>query len=134
MMNGGKFLKAHKLSNGNLGVTGFCFGGAVTNFLAVELGGDLKAAAPFYGSAPLSADVPKIKAEIVAHYAETDPRVNASRPAYEAALKAAGAKFQMHTYAGTQHGFHNNSTRRYNEAAAKLAWQRTVDLFKRTLA
>ena len=134
MMNGGKFLKAHKLSNGKLGVTGFCFGGGVSNWLAAEMGGDLQASAPFYGVAAPTAKVPNIKAEMLVHYAENDPRVNATRPAYEAALKAAGVKYQMHVYPGTLHGFHNNSTRRYNEAAAKLAWQRTIDLFKRTLA
>lgn len=133
MLNGARFLKSHDASNGNLGVTGFCFGGAVTNTLAVELGDDLKAAAPFYGTAPATADVPKIRAKIVAHYAENDPRVNATRSGYEAALKDAGVEFEMHTYPGTNHGFHNNSTPRYDEAAAKLAWQRTIDLFKGTL-
>lgn len=133
MLNGGRFVKAHAKSNGKLGATGFCFGGGVTNFLAVELGGDLQAAAPFYGTAPASDGVGKIKAKIVAHYAEDDPRVNATRPDYEAALKAAGVEFEMHSYPGTQHGFHNNSTPRYNEAAAKLAWERTVALFKAKL-
>lgn len=134
MLNGAKFLKLHALSNGKLGVTGFCFGGAVANFLAVEMGEDLKASAPFYGTAPNMDDVPKIRAELVIHYAENDPRVNATRTGYEAALKASGRKFQMHTYPGTLHGFHNNSTPRYDEAAAKLAWQRTIDLFKQTLS
>jgi carboxymethylenebutenolidase len=133
MLNGAKYLKAHKLSNGNLGATGFCFGGAVTNFLAVQMGADLKAAAPFYGRAPRSEDVPKIRAFVMAHYAEDDPRVNSTRPGYEAALKASGAKFELHTYPGTRHGFHNNSTPRYNESQAKIAWARTIDLFKRTL-
>lgn len=133
MLNGAKFVKSHALSTGRLGATGFCFGGAVANYLAVEMGGDLQASAPFYGSAPQSSDVPKIKAEMLIHYAETDPRVNAMRDDYEAALKAAGTTYAMHTYPGTQHGFHNNSTPRYNEEAAKLAWQRTVDLFKRAL-
>jgi carboxymethylenebutenolidase len=134
MLNGGRFVKAHAKSNGKLGATGFCFGGGVTNFLAVELGGDLQAAAPFYGAAPATDGVGKIKAKIVAHYAEDDPRVNATRPDYEAALKAAGVEFEMHSYPGTQHGFHNNSTPRYNEAAAKLAWERTIALFKAKLA
>lgn len=133
MLNGAKYLLAHRASNGKLGATGFCFGGAVTNWLAVALGADLKAGAPFYGTAPGTADVAKIKAEMLIHYAETDPRVNATKPAYEAALKAAGVKHTMYVYPGTLHGFHNNSTRRYNEAAAKVAWQRTIDLFKRTL-
>lgn len=134
MLNGAKFVKAHKASNGKLGATGFCFGGGVTNYLATAMGADLQAAAPFYGSAAKTADVPKIKASVLVHYAETDPRVNAQRAAYEAALKANNVQFEMHTYPGTNHGFHNNSTPRYNEAAAKLAWQRTIDLFKKTLA
>ena len=134
MLNGANFVKGHSLSNGKLGVTGFCFGGGVSNGLAVELGGDLAASAPFYGSGPDVAGVPKIKAEMLVHYAEDDPRVNATREPYEAALKAAGVKYEMHVYPGTKHGFHNNSTPRYNEAAAKLAWERTIALFKRALA
>lgn len=133
MLNGARFVKAHAKSNGKLSATGFCFGGGVTNFLAVQMGGDLQAAAPFYGTAPASNEVGKIKAKVVAHYAEDDPRVNATRPDYEAALKASGAEFEMHTYPGTQHGFHNNSTPRYNEGAAKLAWERTIALFKAKL-
>ena len=133
MLNGGRFVKAHAKSNGKLGATGFCFGGGVTNWLAVELGGDLQAAAPFYGTAPATDSVGKIKAKIVAHYAEDDPRVNATRAGYEAALKAADVEFEMHSYPGTQHGFHNNSTPRYNEAAAKFAWERTIALFKAKL-
>ncbi|MGI9425542.1 MAG: dienelactone hydrolase family protein [Hyphomicrobiaceae bacterium] len=134
MLNGAKFLKAHDLSNGKLGATGFCFGGAVTNYLAVEMGKDLRAGAPFYGRAPKTEDVAKISASMVIHYAENDPRVNATRPDYETALKANNVKFEMHSYAGTRHGFHNNSTQRYNEEAAKLAWQRTIALFKAQLA
>jgi carboxymethylenebutenolidase len=133
MLNGARFVKTHAKSNGKLGATGFCFGGGVTNWLAVELGGDLQAAAPFYGTAPATDSVGKIKAKIVAHYAEDDPRVNATRPDYEDALKAAGVEFEMHSYPGTQHGFHNNSTPRYIEAAAKLAWERTIALFKAKL-
>jgi carboxymethylenebutenolidase len=133
MLNGARFVKTHAKSNGKLGATGFCFGGGVTNWLAVELGGDLQAAAPFYGTAPATDSVSKIKAKIVAHYAEDDPRVNATRADYEAALKAAGVEFEMHSYPGTQHGFHNNSTPRYNEAAAKLGWERTIALFKAKL-
>ena len=130
MLNGARFVKTHPKSNGKLGATGFCFGGGVANFLATEMGGDLQAAAPFYGVAPAIESVPKIKAKIVAHYAEDDPRVNATRVEYEAALKAAGAEFEMYAYPGTKHGFHNNSTPRYDEAAAKLAWDRTIALFK----
>lgn len=134
MLNGARFVKGYDKSNGKLGATGFCFGGAVTNYLAVEMGDDLQAAAPFYGRAPDTSGVPKIKASLVAHYAENDAGVNATRPDYEAALKAAGVTYELHTYPGTNHGFHNNSTPRYNEAAAKLAWQRTIELFKRALA
>jgi carboxymethylenebutenolidase len=130
MLNGARFVKAHAKSNGKLGATGFCFGGGVANFLATEMGGDLQAAAPFYGAAPAIEKVPQIKAKIVAHYAEDDPRVNATRAEYEAALKASGAEYEMHSYPGTKHGFHNNSTPRYDEAAAKLAWDRTMALFK----
>lgn len=134
MLNGARFLKAHARSTGKLGATGFCFGGGVTNYLAVQMGADLNAAAPFYGRAPNTDGVKDIKAAVLVHYAEEDPRVNAMRADYEAALKAAGANYEMHTYPGTRHGFHNNSTLRYNEAAAKLAWQRTIDLFKKQLA
>lgn len=133
MLNGARFLKSHSLSNGKLGVTGFCWGGSTTNYLATELGGDLHAAVPFYGAAAETASVPKIKAPLLAHYAENDPRINAMKPAFEAALKAAGVPYEMHTYPGTQHGFHNNSTPRYNEAAAKLAWERTIAFLRRNL-
>jgi carboxymethylenebutenolidase len=134
MKNGATFLKSHPLSNGNLGATGFCFGGAVANYLAVELGSDLKVSVPFYGTAPATEDVKKIKAAMVIHYAEDDPRVNATRKDYEAALKANKVDYAMYEYKGTQHGFHNNSTPRYNEDAAKLAWSRTIDAFKKYLA
>ena len=134
MVNSARYLKAHELSTGKLGVTGFCWGGGTTNFLAVELGNDLDAAAPFYGVAPDSADVAKIRAALLIHYAEDDERVNATRPAYEAALKAMGADFEMYTYPGTLHGFHNDSTPRYDEAAANLAWERTMAFFKTRLS
>lgn len=134
MLNGAKFVKAHELSNGKLGATGFCFGGGVANYLAVELGEDIQASAPFYGRAPKMEAVPKIKASLLIHYAENDPRVNAMRPDYEAALKANSVDYEMHVYEGTRHGFHNNSTPRYNEAAAKLAWERTIALFKKHLS
>jgi carboxymethylenebutenolidase len=134
MHNGAKFVKAHALSNGKLGATGFCFGGGVANYLAVEMGEDIQAAAPFYGRAADAEDVPKIKASLAIHYAENDERVNAMRPAYEEALKANNVDYAMHVYEGTGHGFHNNSTPRYDEAAAKLAWDRTVALFKDKLA
>ena len=134
MLNGAKFLKTHKLSNGKLGATGFCWGGGTTNYLAVAMGADLQAAAPFYGAAAETASVAKIKAPILAHLAENDPRINEMYPAYEDALKKAGARYEIHVYPGTQHGFHNNSTPRYQEAAAKLSWDRTIAHFKKSLA
>jgi carboxymethylenebutenolidase len=134
MLNSARFLKSHALSTGKLGATGFCWGGSTTNFLAVSLGADLKAAVPFYGAAAETAAVPQIKAALLAQFAENDERVNATWPAYEAALKANGAQYEMHIYPGTQHGFHNNSTPRYQEAAAKLAWERTIAWFKKHVA
>ena len=134
MVNSARFLKAHALSAGKLGVTGFCWGGSATNFLAIALGADLSAGVPFYGAAAETARVPEIKAPLMIQYAESDERVNAMWPAYEAALKAAGVRYEMHMYPGTQHGFHNNSTPRYQEAAAKLAWERTITFFKTHLA
>src|SRR5437588_2540567 len=134
MLNSARFLKAHALSAGKLGITGFCWGGSTTNFLAVTLGADLKAAVPFYGAAAETAAVSAIKAPLLIQYAENDERINALWPAFEAALKASGAQYEMHMYPGTQHGFHNNSTPRYQEAAAKLAWERTIAFFKKHLA
>jgi carboxymethylenebutenolidase len=134
MLNSAKYLKAHPLSTGKLGATGFCWGGGTTGFLAVEMGADLNAAVPFYGSAPATGDVAKITAPLMVHYAETDERVNAMRPDFEEALLAAGADYQMFTYPGTRHGFHNNSTARFNEEAADLAWERTVAFFKEHLS
>ena len=133
MLNSAKWLKAHKLSSGKLGATGFCWGGGTTNYLAVMLGPDLKAAAPFYGAAPAATAVPDIKAQLVIHYAEKDERIDSMWPDYEKALRAAHVQYEQYTYPGTQHGFHNNSTPRYQEAAAKLAWERTIGLFKKTL-
>ena len=134
MLNGARWLKAHKLSTGKLGVTGFCWGGGTSNFLATALGGDLQAAVPYYGAAADTASVSKIKAPLLIHYAGTDANINGMWPAYEAALKAAGVKHEAHFYEGTQHGFHNNSTPRYNEAAAKLSWDRTLEFFKKHLS
>lgn len=134
LLNSAVFLKSHKLSTGKLGVTGFCFGGGVVNFLAATLGGDMHAGAPYYGVAADTSTVPKIKAPLVCHLAEHDERINATYMAYEAALKANNVPHQIHIYPGTQHGFHNNSTPRYNEAAAKLSWERTVAHFKKHLA
>lgn len=134
MLNSARHVKAHALSSGKLGVTGFCWGGSTTNFLAATMGADMRAGVPFYGAAADTASVPGIKAALQVHYAENDDRINTMWPAYEAALKANGVTHEMHMYAGTQHGFHNNSTPRYQEAAAKLAWDRTVAFFKLHLA
>jgi carboxymethylenebutenolidase len=134
MVNSATFLKTHRLSTGRLGATGFCWGGSTVNFLAVALGADLQAGVPFYGAAAETAGVPKIKAPLLLHYAETDPRINEMWPGFEAALKAAGRPYQAYVYPGTQHGFHNNSTPRYHEASAKLAWDRTIAFFRTNLA
>lgn len=128
-----EFLMADPQSSGKVGITGFCYGGGVANAAAVaypELGG----AVPFYGRQPNPADVPKIEAPLLIHYAEMDERVNEGWPAYEAALKEAGVEYEAHIYPGVNHGFHNDSTPRYDEAAAELAWQRTVEFFKENLA
>ena len=134
MINSARYLKGHDLSNGRLGATGFCWGGGMTNRLATELGGDLQAGVPFYGATAATADVPKIEASLMIIYAESDPRINAMWPEYEAALQANSVDHEMHMFPGTLHGFHNNSTPRYNEAAANLAWNRTVGFFRRHLA
>jgi carboxymethylenebutenolidase len=134
MLNGAKYLKQHQLSTKKLGATGFCWGGGTTNFLAAALGADLQAAVPYYGVAAATASVPKIKAPVLAHLADQDPRVNETYPAYEQELKKAGVRYEIHSYPGTQHGFHNNSTPRFNEAAAKLSWDRTIAFFKKNLA
>lgn len=133
LLNSARYLRAHKLCSGKLGATGFCYGGGVVNYLAATMGAELQAAAPYYGVAADTAMVPKIKAALLCHLAETDERINATYPAYEAALKAAHVSFVIHSYPGTQHGFHNNSTPRYNEAAAKLSWERTIAHFKKYL-
>jgi len=134
MLNSARYVKAHELSTGKLGVTGFCWGGGTTNFLAVTLGADMQAGVPFYGAAAETASVPKIKSPLMVQLAETDERINAMWPAFEKALKEAGVPHEMHMYPGTQHGFHNNSTPRYHEAQAKIAWDRTVAFFKKHLA
>ncbi len=134
MLNSARYVKAHELSTGKLGVTGFCWGGGATNFLAVTMGADMQAGVPFYGAAAETAAVPKIKAPLMVQLAENDERINAMWPAFEKALKEAGVPHEMHMYPGTQHGFHNNSTPRYHEASAKLAWERTVAFFKKHLA
>jgi len=134
MLNSARFLKGHELSNGKLGATGFCWGGGVVNNLAVKMGKDLDAGVPFYGQAPAIADVAKIQAALMMHYAEDDPRINASREEYRKALEENSKDFVMYTYEGTRHGFHNNSTPRYNEAQAKIAWERTILFFKKQLS
>jgi len=120
-------------SNGKLGATGFCWGGGMTNFLATQLP-QLRAAAPFYGAAPPLEDVPKIKAEMLIVLAADDERINAAWPAYREALEKAGVKYELLQPAGTVHGFNNDTTPRYSEAAAKAAWAKTIGLFKRVLA
>lgn len=128
-----RWLKSRKDSSGKLGAVGFCFGGGICNMLAVRLGSDLAAAVPFYGSQPQAADVPKIKAAILLHYASLDTRINGGWPAYEEALKANHVNYAAHMYEGANHGFHNDTTPRYDEAAAKLAWKRTLDHFNKYL-
>jgi carboxymethylenebutenolidase len=118
--------------NGRLGATGFCYGGGIVNFLATRMP-ELAAAAPFYGVAAPAADVPKIKAELFIVYAENDERINATWPPYEAALKAAGTKYAAQVYPGTQHGFNNDTTPRFDEKAAREAWGATLALFNRRL-
>lgn len=134
MINSARYLKAHDLSNGRLGATGFCWGGGMTNRLAVALGSDLHAAVPFYGAAAASEDVPGIEAALLIIHAQDDPRINAMWPDYEAALQAHGVSYEMHVFEGTRHGFHNNSTPRYDEAAAAKAWDRTIGFFREHLA
>ena len=122
-------LKSLPQGNGKVGVTGFCYGGGISNFLATRIP-DLAAAVPFYGAQPPVEEVAKIKAPLLVHYASDDERINAGWPKFEAALKAAGVRHQIYFYPDTLHGFNNNTTPRYQPAAAKLAWQRTVDFFR----
>ena len=133
MLNSALFLKNHALSSGKLGLTGFCWGGGITNELAAEMGNAVQAGAPYYGLSVTADKASKIKAELVLHFAENDPRINNTWPSYDASLKFSGIKAQGHFYAGTQHGFHNNSTHRFNQTAADLSWSRTLELFNRTL-
>lgn len=128
-----EFLKASDLTTGRIGITGFCYGGGVANAAAVAYP-ELAAAVPFYGRQARAEDVPRIKAPLLLHYAEVDSGINAGWPAYEAALKANGTVYEAYVYPGTNHGFHNDSTPRYDEAAAKLAWDRTLAWFLKHLA
>jgi len=128
-----EFLMQGDRTTGKVGITGFCYGGGVANAAAVAYP-ELAAAVPFYGRQASAADVPRINAPLLLHYGELDKGINEGWPAYETALKAAGKTYEAHIYPGANHGFHNDSTPRYDEAAAKLAWERTVAWFKRYLA
>jgi carboxymethylenebutenolidase len=127
-----KWLDARPESTGKLGAVGFCFGGGIVNQLAVRIT-ELDAGVPFYGRQPSADDVPKIKAPLLLHYAGNDQNINAGIAAFEAALKANNKTYTAYVYENTQHGFHNDTTPRYDENAAKLAWQRTVDFFNKSL-
>lgn len=126
-------LKARVDSNGRVGVVGFCYGGGIAHMLSTQLP-DLAAAVPFYGNHPPVEDAAKVKAPLLIHFAAVDERINAAWPAYEAALKASGARYSAHQYPGTQHGFNNDTTPRFDAAAAKLSWDRTMAFFKQTLS
>jgi len=127
-----EYLKVHPGCTGKVGVVGFCFGGGIVNLMAVRIP-DLAAAVPFYGGQPPAEDVPKIKAPLLIHYAGLDTRVNEGWPAYEAALKENKKEYKAYIYAGVNHGFHNDTTPRFDKTAAELAWQRTIDFFKEKL-
>lgn len=128
-----EYLKVHPECNGNVGVVGFCFGGWISNMMAVKVS-DLKAAVPFYGGQPAAEEVPNIQAPLLLHFAALDERVNAGWPAYATALQANNKEYTAHMYPGVNHGFHNDSTARYNFEAAQLAWKRTIAFFKEKLS
>jgi carboxymethylenebutenolidase len=127
-----EYLKNHKDCNGKIGVVGFCFGGGIANTMAVRVP-DLAAAVPFYGAQPAATDVPKINAPLMLHYAALDKRITDGWPAYEAALKENGKKYEAFIYENANHGFHNDTTPRYDKVAAELAWKRTIDFFSANL-
>ncbi|WP_411274821.1 dienelactone hydrolase family protein [Daejeonella sp.] len=127
-----EYLKSHKDCNGKVGVVGFCFGGGICNAMAVRIP-SLAASVPYYGGQAVIADVPKIKAPLQLHYASLDTRVNAGWPAYEAALKENGKEYEAFIYENVNHGFHNDTTPRYDKAAAELAWKRTIKFFNKNL-
>ena len=130
LLNAMPYLKTRSDTTGKIGAVGFCFGGGVVNAMAVRFP-DLSASVPYYGGQPRQDDVAKIKAPLLIHYASEDPNINKGIPAFEAALKSNKVRHELHTYPNTQHGFHNDTTPRYDEAAAKLSWQRTVDFFNK---
>jgi carboxymethylenebutenolidase len=134
MLNSAMYLKHHPLSTGKLGATGFCWGGSTTNFLAAELSDQLQGAAPYYGEPPKPEKIGQIKAALLLHFAQNDPRVTSQWANYDAALTAAKVSHQGFVYPETQHGFHNNSTPRYAKEAAELSWNRTIEFFKKELA
>ncbi len=127
-----EFLRDHEECNGHVGVVGFCFGGWVSNMMAVRVPG-LKAAVPFYGGQPAAEEVPQIQASLLLHFGELDKRVNEGWPAYEAELKKQNKEYEAHMYAAANHGFHNDTTSRYDEEDAQLAWKRTIEFFTKTL-
>jgi len=131
---GAEFLKTHPNSTGKVGAVGFCFGGGMVNALAVRIPRTIAAGVPFYGRQPRAEDVPKIEAPLLIHYAGLDARVNEGWPAFEQALKASGKKYEAYTYPNVNHGFHNDTTPRYDKPAAELAWERTIAFFKKHLS
>lgn len=134
MLAGAAYLKSHPDCSGKIGAVGFCWGGGMVGTLAVEMQEGLAAGVPFYGRQPAAGDVARIRAPLLIQYAELDTRINEGWPAFEAALEANGVDYTMHMYEGANHGFHNNSTPRYDEEAAELAWSRTIAFFREHLA